>query len=158
MKSLETLRKQEMIPMPDWGADYLKAFDQGGGSHSKGLKVMGLSWDQVFLARQKCEAFDKAISQIKERWREINLNELERISMEQAMKPGCITERIFRMKQLDPSYRDKQGISSGGIRIVLGFDMHPGGKRKELEITANAKIGDAVTDEGFDKMIKDGDL
>ena len=158
MKSLETLRKQEMIPMPDWGADYLVVFDEGGGSHSKGMKVMGLSWNQVFLARQKCEAFSKAVDQIKEKWRAINLDELERISMEQAMKPGCVTERFFRMKQLDPSYRDKQGISTGGIRIVLGFDMHPGGKRKELEITANAKIGDAVTGEGFDKMIAGGDL
>ncbi len=139
MSTLETLRKNENLPMPDWGKSYLAALDQNEGYHGKSVKVMGLSWSQVFLAKQKCEQFARVVEEIREKWRGSHLDQLENISMEQAKKPGCITERIFRMKQLDPTYRDKQGVAgSGGIRVVFGFDM--GDKKPRKEITANFSI------------------
>ncbi len=149
MTTLETLRKKEILPMPDWGAAYLNALDQNEGFHGKSVEVLGLSWNQVYYARTKCDEFSKAVEEVRDRWRSNHLDKLENISMTQAMKPGCVTERLFRMKQLDPTYRDKQGgTGPGGIRIILGFDMDAGGRKRtsRKKITASAEVGPKIKD------------
>lgn len=134
--AIQSLPQERMaVPMPDWGGDYLEALDKAQGSHSKAARILGKSYDQIYRARQKCERLAREIEEIKERWRSFHLAELEDVSMAQAMKPGCTTERIFRMKQLDPSYRDRQqGLQIGGITVNWGFTMS--GATKEMEIPA----------------------
>ena len=149
MTTLETLRKKEIMPMPDWGAAYLNALDQNEGFHGASVKVLGLSWNQVYYAKTKCEEFARGVDEVKDRWESNHMDQLENISMIQAKKPGCMAERMFNMKKIDPRFRDKQGgTGPGGLTIVMGFDMDAGGRQRtsRKKLAGNVEIGPKIKD------------
>lgn len=135
--------------MPRWAPDYLKALEQTQGALTAAAKLVSLTYSAVYKARRAYPDFDKAVAEIKAEWDSKHLDELEEISIIQAKKPGCMTERFFNMKALNPSrYRDTRqlALQSGPINIILGFTppRHRAGTEmdefKEIEVDAEVQI------------------
>ena len=112
--------------MPEWGPQYLEALEQAHGAKMKAAKLIGLSYSAVHKAGLSHPDLADAIRRARARWDDQHLAELEDISMTAAIKKGNVTERIFNLKQLDPSrYRDHAQPTPPTINIVMGFTIPP---------------------------------
>ncbi len=129
--------------MPEWESDYLEALKKAKGVLHVAAKLVSLTYSSVYKARRVYPDLDKAVAEIKAEQDSLALAKLEDISLPQAMKPGCVTERIFRMKAYDHKYREKTFQGPGNITIILG---HPIPRHDEVQ--AGAKIIDADVEEG----------
>jgi len=131
--------------MPKWASAYLEALEQTQGVLTAAAKLINLTYSAVYKARRAYPDFDNVVTEIKAEWDSKHLDELEEISIVQAKKPGCMTERFFNMKALNPSkYRDtrQQGLQVGPVNILIGFTppRHRGGMDESKEITADAAV------------------
>ena len=117
--------------MPDWAPEYLSAVDKARGTLTRAAKMIGKSYSTTYKARRKYPEFERAIENLKAEWDSRNLEDLEELLVERALKPGNVTERIFLTKALAPhKYRDKHVEKKvGNITIVYGFRV--GGARKQ---------------------------
>ena len=131
--------------MPEWGPDYLEALKKAKGVLYVAAKLVSLTYSAVYKARRVYPELDKAIDEIKAEQDSLALAKLEDISLTQAMKTGCVTERIFRMKAYDHKYREKTIQGPGNINIVMGYQIPPTPGRN---FPVGAKIIDAEVEEG----------
>ena len=108
--------------LPPWGGDYLVALERAQGTKTKAAEIIGKDYSTVYKSMQTYLDFARAVDNLKAYWDSKNLDELESISMIQAKKPGCVTERFFNMKAIAPDrYRDRSvGGQVTAISIVLG--------------------------------------
>jgi len=127
--------------MPKWASAYLETLQQTQGVLTAAAKIVNLSYSAIYKARRAYPDFDKVVTEIKAEWDSRNLDELEEISIAQAKKPGCTTERFFNMKALAPDkYRERQqAVQVGPLSIILEFTPPtvPGmDKSKEIKTDA----------------------
>ncbi|MFC1542927.1 hypothetical protein ACFL4K_00110 [Candidatus Neomarinimicrobiota bacterium] len=128
--------------MPKWAKKYLNALERTEGALVRASELSGLSYSTTYKARIAYPDFGQAVSEIKREWDSRHLAMLEDVSLAQALKPGCTTERIFRMKAFDHKYRDKQpAVQVAPISILVNFTppKHRGTDESK-EITADAEI------------------
>lgn len=113
--------------MPPWAGDYLEALERAQGTKTAAAKLIGKDYSTVYKSMQVYLDFARAVEKLKAYWDSKNLDELESISIAQAKKPGCITERFFNMKAIAPDrYRDRSiGAQVGVISITLGVHVPP---------------------------------
>ena len=111
--------------MPEWAPDYLEALNQAKGVLTKAAELIGKDYSTTYKAGLNYPYFAKAVDVLKAEWDSRHLAELEDISMQQAKKPGNVTERLFTMKALAPEkYRDLRTVPGpGNIKIVLGYQI-----------------------------------
>ena len=129
--------------MPKWAPAYLKALPKVEGVLTAAAKLVNLTYSAVYKARRAYPDFDKVVTEIKAEWDSKHLDELEEISIVQAKKPGCMTERFFNMKALNPSkYREKQqALQVAPVNILIGFTPPKHiGMDKSKEIKADAEV------------------
>ncbi len=88
--------------MPEWATDYLEALNKTEGVLTKAAELIGKDYSTTYKARLNFPDFAKAVDEIKAEWDSKHLALLDEVSLTQAMKPGCVTARIFRMKAYDP--------------------------------------------------------
>ena len=109
-------------------------------------KLVSLTYSAVYKARRVYPELDKAIDEIKAEQDSPAHAKLEDISLTQAVKPGNVTERIFRMKAYDPKYRDLRIIPGpSNISIIFGLRIPESPGRN---IPLNVKVTDAGVEEG----------
>lgn len=108
--------------MPPWAGDYLEALERAQGTKTAAAKLIGKDYTTIYRSMQVYQDFARAVEKLKAYWDSKNLDELEEISIAQAKKPGCTTERFFNMKAIAPDrYRDRStGMQGGAINITLG--------------------------------------
>ena len=87
---------------PPWANAALEATLDNGGYIGLAAESVGLTRGQVYMAGHNFPEFQKALSQIKAYWDWVHLEGLEKVSLTQANKAGCTTERFFQMKALLP--------------------------------------------------------
>ncbi len=132
--------------MLEWAPDYLEALKKAKGVLYAAAKLVNLSYSAVYKSRLAYPDFDKAVAEINAGQDSFDLAMLEEISLTQAMKPGNVTERIFRMKTYDPKYRDLRTVPGlGNIKITLGYHI-PATPRTNIPV--DTKIIDADVEEG----------
>ena len=152
--------------MPPWAGDYLEALERTQGTKTAAAELIGKDYSTVYKSMQVYSDFAKAVAKLKAYWDSKNLDELEAISIVQAKKPGCTTERFFNMKALAPDrYRDRSvGGQLTAINITLGVvvPMAPDFSKLALdqsrEIPANAAEVMPANGKSGEDILSDEDL
>ena len=114
--------RERKTGMTAWAEGELAALERAQGTKTAAAGLIGKDYSTVYKSMQVYQDFERAVDKLKAYWDSKNLDELESISMIQAKKPGCITERFFNMKAIAPDrYRDRSvGGHVTAISIVLG--------------------------------------
>ena len=155
---------QQKKVMPNWGLDYLAALNRAEGGLTLAAELIGKDYSTTFKGRLNYPELGEAVDELKREWDSHNLEILESISIQQAMKPGNMTERFFNMKALDSKYRDHAIPTPPTINIVVGFTIGkdtPSFAGPVTEIPAQVvgtkklskrgrKASDVLTDEDLD--------
>lgn len=109
---------------PPWANNFLDKLLDNGGFISKAATAADMVRSTVWAAQQRLPAFAEQVEKIKEYWRDIHLDELEALSITQALKPGNITERILQLKQHSPRYRDRgKNEEPTKIHVTVGINI-----------------------------------
>lgn len=119
---------------PPWAMDYLNAMLETRTDGAACNKI-GIRFRNVYEHRLAFKDFDAAVLAARAYRDKLLQTDLEEVSRIQALKPGCVIERIFTLKSLDPdTYRDKAtGMGGVNIQIVMG---HPIGRSEANIIDA----------------------
>lgn len=127
--------------MPDWAANYLEALEKTGGLKVEAAKLIGKSYSAVYKASREYHDFAQEVDRLKAYLDSKTLDELEGLSITQARKPGCITERILQLKRLDPAnYREKSQPQGANFIINFGFPVPTDVNAGSREIPAAAEV------------------
>jgi len=99
---------------------YLQYLGDVGGYITLAAKKMGFNHVSVNYAMKNDALFEQAVRAIKDYHQEERLDALEELSINQAKKPGCTTERIFQLKALNPhKYRDRSPQQATQINLIV---------------------------------------
>lgn len=102
------------------------------GQHAKSCALAGISINVPWLWADKSDVFAKKFQLAKEAGEKVLLaayeQDLDAVVAEPACLPYTSNLRMFRMKRLDPRYRDSQAavqVNVGPAAIVLGVEDEP---------------------------------
>jgi len=99
---------------------YLQYLGDCGGYITLAAKNMGFNYISVNRAMKGDALFEQAVRAIKDYKMEERLDTLEELSINQAKKAGCTTERIFQLKALNPhKYRDRAPQQATQINLMV---------------------------------------
>jgi hypothetical protein len=104
----------------DMKEQYLQYLGDCGGYITLAAKNMGFVHSTVNYAMKSDFLFEQAVRAIKDYHMEERLDTLEDLSVNQAKKAGCTTERIFQLKALNPhKYRDRAPQQATQINLIV---------------------------------------
>lgn len=108
---------------PKWANMYLESLLEHGGFLVKAAEASGINYNQAYRAQIVFPDFKIQVEAIREYWRSHHLDQLESVSMTQALKPGCMPERAMQLKAHSDKYRDRGKDSNTTIIVRLGVDI-----------------------------------
>ena len=123
---------------PQWANAFLEQLVDNNGFITRSAEATGVARSTVWAAGQRFPMFAAQIEQVRDYWRDVHLDQLEALSISQAMKPGNITERILQLKQHSPRYRDRgKNEEPTKINVTVGINIP---KADYNRVTTDAEV------------------
>lgn len=117
MREMDSKEKRSFVGNKE---EYLQHLGDCGGYITLAAKNMGFTHTSVGYAMKTDALFEQAVRAIQDYHQQERLDSLEELSVNQAKKAGCTTERIFQLKALNPhKYRDRSPQQATQINLMV---------------------------------------